>query len=129
MKNKALGLIAMLTVLVSAGCKKSETASAPTPAPEATAPAAAPAVAAAPVVVHDVNQSFTEVDSALRTRNYDTAVRTLLAVQQKQGLTPEQVQEAANRMKGLQANLAAAVAAGDPSARAAADALRRSHTY
>ena len=126
---KKITLLLALIVAV-AGCGKKPAATAPTADTNATTATAAPApapAAAAPVVVQNVNQSFTEVDAAVRAKAYDKAVQTLIAVQQQRALTEQQAQQAASRMRSLQADLAAAVAAGDPSARAAAERLRQLH--
>ena len=99
------------------------------PADTTSATASTPSTAAAvnPVVMQNMNQSFSEVDAALKAKAYDKAVQTLLAVQQQQALSEQQAQEVVNRMRGLQANLAAAVAAGDPNAKTAAERLRQAH--
>jgi uncharacterized lipoprotein YajG len=124
-------LLAMIAALAGCG-KKPQTQTAITPpadAPVAATPTPAPTASATPPVVQNVNQSFTEVDAALKAKSYDKAVVTLLAVQRQQALSAEQAEEALNRMRGLQANLAAAVAAGDPNAKAAADRLRQAHLH
>jgi hypothetical protein len=125
-------IILMATVFLAVvGCgKKSLTPStnaSPADTTSATASTPSPAAAVNLVVVQNVNQSFSEVDAALKAKAYDKAVQTLLAVQQQRALSEQQAQEVVNRMRGLQANLAAAVAAGDPNAKAAADRLRQAH--
>ena len=122
-------ICAVLVVVTAAGCsKKTETSGAIAPTTSATA-TTAPGVAATPVVVQNVDQSLTEVDAALKARAYEQAVRTLLAVQQQKALSEQQAQAAANRMRGLQANLAAAIAAGDPSAKAAGALLHQANMH
>ena len=124
--------ILMLAVIAfAAGCgKKSEnTATVAPPVDAVTAPATAPSVAAPPVVVQNVDQSLAQVDAALKARAYEQAVRTLLAVQQQKALSEQQALEAANRMRGLQANLAAAIAAGDPAAKAAGALLHQANMH
>jgi hypothetical protein len=128
-QSKVLLILAFVTA-IAVGCGKKDSPAAATPPP--TTPAAAPVAAAPaapvqPVVIQNVNQSLTEVDSAVQAKNYEKAVQTMLAIQRQQALTSEQAQAAAARMRGLQSSLAAAVAAGDPAARAAADQLRHNH--
>jgi hypothetical protein len=65
-------------------------------------------------------------DAALKTRDYDRAAASILAVQRQKQLTEQQAQAAHNQMVRLQSDLAAAVASGDPKAKAAAELLRRS---
>ena len=129
--NSIILTITLCLAVVGCGKKSqapSSNASSADTASVTASPAAPPtAVATAnPVVVRNVNQSLTEVDAALKAKAYDRAVQALLAVQQ-QALSEQQAQEAANRMRGLQANLAAAVAAGDANAKAAAERLRQAH--
>jgi uncharacterized lipoprotein YajG len=123
----------LAVVAFAAGCSKKNDATVAATPPStdtaAAAPAATPAAAPEPIVVTDVSKSLAESDAALRAKAYDKAVQTLLAVQRQKDLTAQQAQEAANRMRGLQANLAAAVAAGDPNARAAADQLRQANMH
>jgi hypothetical protein len=127
-KNLILIMTAFLAV-VSCGKKPPAASTYTTPAGTTAATASVPTPAAAgnPIEVQNVNQSLNEVDAALKAKAYDKAVQTLLAVQQKAALSEQQSQEAANRMRGLQANLAAAIAAGDPNAKAAAERLRQAH--
>ncbi len=89
--------------------------------------AATPNAAQPEVVVTDANQGLAETDAALKAKAYEKAVATLLAVQQQKALTAQQAMEAQNKMRSLQANLAAAVAAGDPNAIAAVRLLRQNH--
>jgi len=139
--NKNMTMIQLvktiLSILIAAsaitGCSKKaeQPAAAVTPSADTTtAPAPAPtaptARAAAIPVSTDVKKSFAEMDAALRVKAYEKAVQTMLAVQQQRNLTEQQAAEAHAQMVGLQQNLAAAVASGDPSAKAAADMLRRS---
>jgi hypothetical protein len=125
-------LLVFLAAVAATGCSKKEEKTA-APAPDNTAataaatPAPAPATRAVAVpVITDIKQSFAQVDAALKAKAYDKAVQNLLAIQQQKQLTEEQAQQARSQMVGLQQNLAAAVAAGDPSAKAAAELLRRS---
>lgn len=125
--------LVLAVVAIAAGCgKKTEKPAAVAPTPDATAatqpaPAATPNAALPAVVVTDANQGLAETDAALKAKAYEKAVATLLAVQEQKTLTAQQAQEAANKMRALQGNLAAAVAAGDPNAIAAVRMLRQNH--
>jgi hypothetical protein len=138
-----------LILLIPSGCSK-KAAEAPAPAPaaaDAAAPAdAAPAPAAVvqpaqtapqaptgPVLdtsqmVGDAKAAMAEADAALRQREYEKAVRTMLAIQQAK-LDAQQAALAHQQMINLQRNLANAVASGDPNAQAAANLLRASHSH
>ena len=111
------------------GCSKKEAAvSAPeTPvAPVAEAPASAPTPAVSAASAAAMTRALADADAALKAHAYDQAVQAMLAVQKHRQLTDQQAQEAHNRMVGLQSSLAAAVASGDPNAKAAAELLRQS---
>lgn len=63
----------------------------------------------------------------MQARDYERSASALLAVQQqRQTLTAAQGEALRQQMVILQQNLAAAVASGDPKAKAAADLLRKS---
>jgi len=107
-------------------------ASAPAPAADAQAADAAQAPSA-PVLdssqmTGDPKQAIADADAALRQRNYEKAVQTMLAVQQAQ-LNAQQAEAARQQMIALQKSLISAVDAGDPNAIAAAKALRASHRH
>jgi precorrin-3B methylase len=76
----------------------------------------------------DAKQAIADADAALRQREYEKAVRTMLAVQQAQ-LNAQQAEAARQQMIALQRNLANAVASGDPNAAAAAAVLRAAHSH
>jgi len=125
-------LLAMIIVAAAMGCsKKAATSASVTPAPDASAatpaPVTAPAVSAASITAStDISKSLADADAALKAHAYDQAVQAMLAVQKHRQLTDQQAQEAHNRMVGLQRSLAAALASGDPNAKAAAELLRQS---
>jgi hypothetical protein len=140
----SVGLLAAL-ILVTGCSKKVE----PAPAAQTTAPdaaAAAPAAAAEtaaadaaaapqPGPVLDTSQmegnakvAMAEADAALRQKEYEKAVRTMMAIQQAQ-LNAQQAEAARQQMNALQRNLAAGVASGDPQAIAAANLLRAAHSH
>jgi hypothetical protein len=74
----------------------------------------------------DPKAAMAEADAALRQREYEKAVRTMMAVQQAQ-LNAQQAAAARQQMIALQRNLANAVASGDPNAAAASQLLRGAH--
>jgi len=143
----ALAFTAILAAGVLLGCSKKQAqapdtsttvaADAASNAPAADAPAAVNAQAPpqpAPGPILDVSQmgdakaAMAEADAALRQREYEKAVRTMLALQQAQ-LSAQQAEAARQQMYALQRNLANAIAAGDPNAKAAADILRAGRGY
>jgi hypothetical protein len=79
-------------------------------------------------MVGDAKAAMAEADAALRQREYEKAVRTMLAIQQAK-LDAQQAALAHQQMINLQRNLANAVASGDPNAQAAANLLRASHSH
>lgn len=118
----------LVLAVVMAGCsKKTEEPAAvvpPTEGAAATAPAAGPSAAE----IAESQRMFAEADAALKAREYQKAVESLLAAQQKR-LTDEQSAQSRNRMIQLQSSLASAAASGDPNALAAIQRLRASATY
>jgi hypothetical protein len=131
-----------IALAILAGCsKKTDKASDAAPVPAvATAPApeAQPADPAAqppsgPVLdtsqmAGDAKKAMADADAALRQREYEKAVKTMLAIQQAQ-LNEQQAAAARQQMIALQRNLANAAANGDPSAIAAAEMLRAAHRH
>jgi hypothetical protein len=70
-----------------------------------------------------------QAELAAKQRDYEKAVEAMLAIQQQQRiLSEQQAQMYYQRMQQLQADLASAIAAGDPRARAAAERLRQAST-
>lgn len=147
MKSRRVGrwaLTAIVAAGVIAGCSKkqpqasdSSAAAAPSTnaeaAPAATADAqAAPQAPSGPVLdisqMGDAKAAMAEADAALRQKEYEKAVRTMIAVQQAQ-LNAQQAEAARQQMYSLQRNLANAIASGDPNAKAAADILRSSRGH
>jgi hypothetical protein len=136
----------LLAASLIAGCSKhkedssaSQTPSTPvasTPAPDSgSAPANDPSAQASSAPVLDSSQmsgdpkvAMTEADSAVRQKEYEKAARLMLAIQQAQ-LNQQQAEAAYQQMVAFQRNLAAAVANGDPNAKAAADVLRASRHH
>ena len=109
----------------SAPAQRTDSATvAPQSAPAAASPAAAPIpVQIAPAA--DPKAAMSDIDAAMQAKEYERAIKTMLAVQQAK-LTEQQAQAAQSKMIQLQRDLAGAVARGDPQAKAAADLLRRS---
>ena len=124
--------VLFLAGIVSACSKKEVVTSTPAaPQTAATAPEANPAsdnaaaqTAPGPVLdtsqlVGDAKAAMAEADAALRQRNYQKAVQTMLAIQQAQ-LNAQQAEAARQQMIALQRNLANAIDSGDQNAKAAA---------
>jgi hypothetical protein len=105
----------------TAGDSGSSSGTAPAGQP-ASAPNSAPANAA---VAPNPSSALSEAEAALKAKEYQRAVQAMLTIQQA-NLNEQQAQAARNQMTRLQNDLAAAVARGDASAKAAADLLRRS---
>src|SRR5258708_7886231 len=126
-------LLVLLATVAMTGCsKKAEkpTATVPPVNNETATTTAVTTTPAAPDIIiqvmTDIKQPLAVADAALKAKEYDKAVQSLLAVQKQKQSTDQQAGEALSRMVGLQRNLAAAIAAGDPSAKAAGELLRRS---
>lgn len=129
-------LFLLLGIAVVTGCKKSQStetvpapqtgsADAPTAQPpSAPAPANQPAAqpAAAPTV--DTTKAFTDINSALKAKDYQKATDNLLAIQRMPHLTEQQSLAVHGQMVELQKAVASGLASGDPNAKAAADRLR-----
>jgi len=148
MKSRSVGkwtLTALMAAGIVAGCSKkqpqaSDSSAAAAPpttnaeaAPTATADAQpAPQAPSGPVLdasqMGDAKAAMAEADAALRQKEYEKAVRTMMAIQQAQ-LNAQQAEAARQQMYSLQRNLANAIAAGDPNAKAAADLLRASRGH
>ena len=133
-----LTVAAVVSALVGGCSKKQEptVSSNPQPAAAPEAPAqqdAAAQPAPGPVLdssqfTGDPKQAMADADAAFRQKEYEKAVRTMLALQQAQ-LNAQQAQAAQQQMIALQRNLANAVASGDPNAAAAAQMLRAAHSH
>ena len=125
-RSTAILFSAMLIALVT-GCGKKE-AEVPAPAPEATAvvqqeqPQTTAAPAAPTPAAPDAR--LAESQAAIKARDYEKAAAALLAMQRAR-LNEQQAAAAAAQMHQLHKSLADAVAAGDPSAIAAANRLRQ----
>ena len=131
----------LLTAAVVAGCSKPKDQVSATPPAESAAtspsqaPSADPAAQPAPGPILDTSQftgdpkaAMADADAALRQREYEKAVRTMLAIQQAQ-LNVQQAEAARQQMIALQRNLANAAANGDPNAIAAGELLRAAHRH
>lgn len=141
--NPTLLAVAISLGLVSGCSKKQEPAAAAT-APDTNQQAATPAADAQPAettaqqptgpgldssqMTGDAKAAMAEADAALKQREYEKAVRTMMAIQQAR-LDAQQAALAHQQMVNLQRNLATAIAQGDPNAKAAADILRASHMH
>lgn len=131
--------------LLTACSKKTDQAASQNPQPaaedtnaavaaaQATPAADAPPQPSGPVLdtsqmAGDAKQAMADADAALRQKQYEKAVRTMLAIQQAQ-LNAQQAEAARQQMIALQRNLANAIASGDPNAVAAGQLLRASHGH
>jgi hypothetical protein len=132
-----------LMIVVVGGCSKKadEPAAASASQQAATAPADAQPAAtdqaaqapSGPVLdssqmVGDAKAAMADADAAVRQREYEKAVKTMLAIQQAQ-LNAEQAAAARQQMINLQRTLANAIASGDPNAVAAGEMLRAAHRH
>jgi precorrin-3B methylase len=79
-------------------------------------------------MVGDAKRAIADADAAMRQRDYEKAVKTMLALQQAQ-LNAQQAELARQQMINVQRSLAAAIASGDPNAIAAGEALRAAHRH
>lgn len=125
MNMNSLTLASLIFTLAICGCsKKEEPAPAPAPAPAANV--TAPAVATtAPQAAMVPDARLAESQAAIKAHDYDKAAQALVALRHAQ-MTDQQAAAAAAQMRQLQGSLAAALASGDPRAKAAADRLRQS---
>ncbi|HZR20986.1 MAG TPA: hypothetical protein VFE51_27130 [Verrucomicrobiae bacterium] len=144
LKSSIVPFVTALALAVSiAACSKKQPAPAPVAQTETeqtnAAPAEAPQADATPAAPSgpvfdtsqfsgDPKQAMAEADAAFRQREYEKAVRTMLAVQQAQ-LNAQQAEAARQQMIALQRNLANAAASGDPNAVQAAQILRAAHSH
>jgi len=121
-------LIATVCTMVLAGCRENEPDSAPTATPAAPVVGSDPAPGNPASPQNTVaNLRLAEAQTAMNSRDYETAATALLAAQQTP-LTAQQAEALATQMQKLQSSLASALASGDPRAQAAAEKLRRSAT-
>lgn len=129
MNPSAFNLLTAMLLLAVSGCGKKEEAApaVPVAATSEATPTAATATAAPAQTAVVPDARLAESQTAINTRNYEKAAEALVALQHAK-LNEQQAAAAAAQMRQLQGNLAAAVASGDPRAKAAADLLRQSAT-
>jgi hypothetical protein len=134
-----IGLLFTMAMVSSCSKQKQEATTTPQAEAATTAPAEAPPADSAaqpssgPVLdtsqfTGDPKAAMADADAALRQREYQKAVKTMLALQQAQ-LNAQQAAAAEQQMIALQRNLANAVANGDPNAIAAGEMLRASRRH
>jgi|ERR1044071_7782625 hypothetical protein len=134
MKKLILFTLLLGSAVIFCSCKKKsaeaaapqtpETASSAAPSNPAAAPDSATAASAAqPAPIINTSVALTDVNEAIKAKDFKKAATTLIAVQQ-QPLTPQQAAAVHSQMVQFQGALAGAVANGDPNAKAAADQLR-----
>lgn len=119
-------LVVGVLTLGGGGCGKS-TSESPSPAPVAKpAQAATQLQQAFTTAPPEVQQTATTASEAMRSADYETAVRTLQTIKARQDLTPQQQMAVHESSAALEARLLQAMEAGDPKAKAAYERLRRS---
>lgn len=122
----ATGLMAIVVAIAQCGCGKAGSESpsaAPVLKPTQAANQLQQAFVAAPP---EVRQTATTASEALRTADYDTAIRTLQVIKTRPDLTPEQQMALHESSATLEARLIEAAARGDPKAKAAYERWRKS---
>lgn len=111
-----------LAVTLITGCGDKKAADQSTP-PKVEAVPSSPSAVSFQTVAPAV--ALTEVETALKTHDYDKATDALLALQAQKGLSDQQAAAVQSQMRRLQSDLADAMAHGDARAKAVADKLRR----
>jgi len=119
-----------LVAIWAAGCGKSKHEEFPASSPSADGSASPPpnasAAAANPAPTVDSQKTFAEVETAIKSKDYEKAVDAAFTLgQQQKQFTEAQSQAAHHQMVRLQQEIAAAASSGDPRAKAAADKLRQ----
>ncbi|MDW8308295.1 MAG: hypothetical protein RMK20_02865 [Verrucomicrobiales bacterium] len=120
------GIIAIALAVSAAGCGNSSTES------PSTAPVLKPAEAANQLqqvfvsAPPEVRQNATAMSEALRTADYDAAIRSLQAIKARPDLTPQQQMAIHESSAALEARLIEGMSRGDPKAKAAYERLRKS---
>lgn len=124
-----------LTVLLVGGCRNREEAAEPPPPGAAESPAPSTVVAPSARREYDARaaaaaeEQLRQAQAAQQARDYEKAVEAMLQLEaQRRVWNQQQAAQYQQQMQRLQADLAAAVASGDPRAKAAADRLRRAAT-
>jgi lipopolysaccharide biosynthesis regulator YciM len=74
----------------------------------------------------EVKQTVSKASEALRTADYEAAIRSLETIKARQDLTPQQLMTLHESSAALEARLIEAAASGDPKAKAAYERLRKS---
>lgn len=122
----ALGLLTGWLTMVG-GCgegpQSDPTPAATPPKPPQAASQLQEAFVSAPA---EVRQSAQVASEALRTANYEQAIKTLQVIRARPNLTPDQGIAVYNSQRALEASLISAMAAGDPNAKRAYEMLKRS---
>lgn len=120
------GLLLIALALAASGCGESSSES-PSAAPVAKPAEAANQLQKAFVTAPpEVRRTATEMSEALRTADYDAAIRSLQVMKARPDLTPQQQMALHESSAALEARLIEAMARGDPKAKAAYERLRKS---
>ena len=120
----AFCVLSLAATLIT-GCGEKEAARQSTPPMVETTPSAAAPPSAVPIQTVTPAAGLTEVETALKTHNYDKATDALLVLQEQKGLSDQEAATVQSQMRRLQSDLANAMASGDPKAQAVAAKLRR----
>ncbi len=133
MKDISSGLALLLLGGLLVGCGRKEEAAPPTPAAAAPPPEVVAAPAPTPVPTYSpadtaaaVAERLRQIEAAQKAREYEKAAEAMLQLRMRQQqMNEQQAALVQQRMRTLQADLAAGVASGDPRAIAAANRLRQ----
>lgn len=125
-KEWGWGLVVAVWMLGAGGCGRSAKESpsaAPVPKPVEAASQLQQAFVSAPP---EVKQTATTASEAMRTADYETAIRSLQVMKTRPDLTPQQNMALHESWAALEARLIDGMARGDPNAKAAYERLRKS---
>lgn len=113
-------------LVLSSGCSKQEAETAPTATPPKPKEAAAQLQQAFTGASAEVKTTAEAASQAIRTANYEQAIKSIQAIKARQNLTMEQGMAVYNTERALEANLIAGIGAGDPNAKRAYELLKKS---
>ncbi len=113
-------------LVAAGGCGKSDQEIAPASAPPQPKEAASQIQQAFTSAAPEVKKSADVVSESLRTANYEQAVQSLQAIKAQPNLTVQQGMAVYNSEMSLEARLIAGIEAGDPNAKRAYEALKKS---
>jgi hypothetical protein len=119
---------ALITALLvaSSGCSKSDKEIAPAATPPQPKEAASQLQRAFTGASAEVKNTATVASDALKTADYEQAIKSLQVIKAGQNLTLEQGTAVYNTEMALEARLIAGIQAGDPNAKRAYEQLQKS---